>query len=82
MDKNTEQAWDTVDVGLKDLMHKNDELELPSLVVKSRRLRHLGRFVEKLAKRVDERIRENINPGPIQELFDRYQFERTEIDKN
>ena len=80
MDKYTAQAWTTVDVGLKDLMNRNDELELPELVAKSRRLRHLGRFIEKLAKRVDERIRDGVKPGDIQELFLQYQSERQAID--
>ncbi len=80
MDRDIAQAWTTVDVGLKDLMHRNDELELPELVAKSRRLRHLGTFIEKLAKRVDERIRDGVKPGDVEELFSQYQFERQAID--
>ncbi len=82
MDKQTVMAWQTVDVGLKDLMRNNDELELPELRAKTRRLRHLGKFIERLAKRVDERIRDGVKPGDIEELFIQYTTGRDAIDGN
>ena len=75
-------SWEKLDSALLALMEKNDELSDGELVAKSRRLRHLGKFVEILAKRVDERIRENVNPGPIGPLFDKYLQERRVIDTN
>lgn len=75
-------AWEKLDSALVALMEKNDELSDRELRAKSRRLRHLAKFTEILAKRVDERIRESVSPGPIQPLFDKFTRERLEIDAN
>ena len=75
-------SWENLDAALKDLMAANDELSDAELIAKSRRLRHLGKFVEILAKRVDERIREAVHPGPIQPLFDKYIAGRQKVDAN
>ena len=75
-------AWNTIDEGLKDLMDNNDQLSDRELIGKSKRLRHLGKFVETLAKRVDERIREGVAVGAIGPLFDKYIADRLAVDGN
>lgn len=82
MNDQTLEAWNVIDEGLMDLMSGNDELSDKELVAKNKRLIHLQKFVGRLAMRVSERLRENTNPGPIAELFDRYQYERSQIDQN
>ena len=82
MDKNTQAAWKMIDKGLLNLMAKNDELSDRELQAKTRRLKHLAKFVDRLAVRVSERLRENTKPGPIDVLFIQYQAERRAIDAN
>ncbi len=82
MDKETKAAWQEIDKGLHDLMAKNDELSDDALVARCKRLRHLGKFTERLAMRISERLRENTKPGSIQELFAQYKLERSQIDQN
>jgi len=77
-----DKAWQEVDSGLRHLMDNNDQLSPAELIGKSRRLEHLQRFVGTLRARVNERIRENVSPGPIGELFDKYIRDRATIDEN
>ena len=70
MNEEMMKSWQAIDGGLLSLMAKNDELADDELRAKGRRLRHLAKFTETLAKRIDERLRENVNPGSIGELFD------------
>ena len=82
MNGQTKEAWEQIDEGLETLMENNDDLSDKELIAKNKRLHHLSKFTERLAQRIAERLRENTAPGPIAELFDRYQYERSQIDQN
>lgn len=76
------EAWKEIDSGLRNLMSANDELSDGELVAKSRRLTHLSKFVATLTARVNERLQDNIQPGSIDELFNKYVADRLLIDEN
>jgi len=82
MNEKTAEAWSTIDRGLELLMSQNDELSDRELRAKTRRLKHLQKFLGALVQRVNERIREHTKPGAIDDLFKQYRTEREEIDAN
>jgi len=80
MGKEIADAWKMIDEGLRSLMDRNDELTDKQLIAKSRRLRHLAKFLETLAKRIDERIK-GVKVGSIDPLFEAFFKARAEVDK-
>lgn len=74
-------SWDFIDQGFRLLMENNDSFLDAELMAKSKRLRHLGKFIETLVKRINERVA-GVKIGDIQPLFNQYKDSRNEIDKN
>lgn len=84
-------AWRLIDEGLRMIMERNDDLSNHDLRKKHRKLRFLGKLVEKLCKKVDKRIEEvevgrieieEVESDELDELLENYRRERIEIDIN
>ena len=79
MEDELTTEWEEIDDAISYVMADIDDLTDEELIVKFKRLRHLSKFCTTLASHVDEILRENVKPGPIDALFDKYQRERTAI---